>query len=168
MSLKKSMHSRSLSGSSMTSRIISKTSSRCVCISMAGTRNVALDQELHRLTAKRAALLPLLHDAEAVSASVRDFCERARARLENCHDFESKRHFFTDYVPRVVYTRHKVTVRGSVPIMPKAGVGQDQSSGAATFEFRIEGEIGAMLHGRRSRKFPDDGRLTSWGACRFA
>jgi len=126
--------------------------------------NVALDQELQRLTVKRAALLPLLHDADAVSASVRDFCERARARLENCHDFESKRQFLADYVARVVYTRYKVTVRGSVPIMPKAGVGQDQSSGAATLEFRIEGEIkGAMLHGRRSRKFPDDGRLTSRG-----
>jgi hypothetical protein len=81
-------------------------------------RNVALDQELHRLTQKRAALLPVLQDADAVGASVRDFCERARARLENCHDFESKRQFLADYVARVVYTRYKVTLRGSVPLRP--------------------------------------------------
>jgi hypothetical protein len=72
--------------------------------------NIALDQELHRLTAKRAALLPLLHEADAVGASVRDFCERARVRLESCHDFESKRQFLVAYVQRVVYTRYKVTV----------------------------------------------------------
>jgi hypothetical protein len=56
-----------------------------------------------------------------------------------------------------------VTVRGSVPIMGKAGV--DQSSAAATLKFQIRGEIkGAMLHGRRSMKLPDDGRLREWGA----
>jgi hypothetical protein len=58
--------------------------------------NVTLDQELHRLAVKRAALLPLLHDADAVAASVRDFCDAARARLENCHDFESKRAFLAE------------------------------------------------------------------------
>jgi hypothetical protein len=84
--------------------------------------NIALDQELHRVTSKRAALLPVLHDADAVGASVRYFCETARARLENCHDFESKRQFLADYVARVVYNRYKVTVRGSVPIMRKAGM----------------------------------------------
>jgi hypothetical protein len=123
--------------------------------------NVALDQELHRLTAKRAALLPVLHDADAVGVSVRDFCERARARLESCHDFESKRQFLADYVARVVYTRYKVTLRGSVPLRPLAD--RDQPSVANALEFRIEGEIkGAMLHGRRSVKFPDDGRLREW------
>jgi hypothetical protein len=126
--------------------------------------NIVLDQELRRLTAKRAALLPVLHNVDAVGASVRYFCETARARLENCHDFESKRQFLADYIGRVVYTRYKVTVRGLVPIMRKAGEGQDQSSGAATLEFQIEGEIkGAMLHGPRSRKFPDDNRMREWG-----
>jgi hypothetical protein len=34
---------------------------------------------------------------------------------------------------------------------------------ATALEFRIEGEIkGAMLHGRRSLKFPDDGRMREW------
>jgi site-specific DNA recombinase len=123
--------------------------------------NVALDQELLRLTAKRAALLPVLHDADAVGASVRDFCERARARLESCHDFESKRQFLADYVARVIYTRYKVTLRGSVPLRPLAD--RDQPSMRNALEFRIEGEIkGAMLHGRRSLKFPDDGRLREW------
>jgi hypothetical protein len=123
--------------------------------------NVTLDQELHWLAVKRAALLPLLHDADAVAASVRDFCDAARARLERCHDFESKRAFLADYVVRVVYTRYKVSVRGSVPVLPKAGAGTDQSSGPATLEFQIEGEItGAMLHGRRTGKFSEDGRPT--------
>jgi hypothetical protein len=49
-------------------------------------------------------------------------------------------------------------------IMRKAGVNQDQSSGTEALEFRIEGEInGAMRHGRRSLKFPDDGRMREWG-----
>jgi hypothetical protein len=84
-------------------------------------------------------LLPVLQDADAVGASVRDFCERARARLENCHDFESKRQFLADYVARVVYTRYKVTLRGSVPLRPLAD--RDQPSMASALEFRIEGEI---------------------------
>jgi site-specific DNA recombinase len=123
--------------------------------------NVALDQELQHLAARRAALLPVLHDADAVGASVRDFCERARARLESCHDFESKRQFLTDYVARIVYTRYKVTLRGSVPLRPLAD--SEQPSKVHALEFQIEGEIkGAMLHGRRSLKFPDDGRLREW------
>jgi hypothetical protein len=123
--------------------------------------NVTLDQELHRLAVKRAALLPLLHDADAVAASVRDFCDAARARLQRCHDFESKRAFLADYVVRVVYTRYKVSVRGSVPVLSKAGAGKDQWSGPVTLDFRIEGEIkGAMLHGRRTRKTSAGNRLT--------
>jgi hypothetical protein len=40
---------------------------------------------------------------------------------------------------------------------------RDQPSMANALEFRIEGEIkGAMLHGRRSLKFPDDGRMRVW------
>jgi hypothetical protein len=40
---------------------------------------------------------------------------------------------------------------------------RDQPSIATALEFRIEGEIkGAMLRGRRSLKFPDDGRLREW------
>jgi hypothetical protein len=46
--------------------------------------NVALDQELHRLRAKRAALLPFLHDADAVGASICDFCESERRKLNRC------------------------------------------------------------------------------------
>jgi site-specific DNA recombinase len=123
--------------------------------------NVALDQELQHLAARRAALLPVLHDADAVGASVRDFCERARARLESCHDFESKRQFLTDYVARIVYTRYKVTLRGSVPLRPLAD--SEQPSMANALEFQIEGEIkGAMLHGRRSLKFSDEGRFREW------
>jgi hypothetical protein len=125
--------------------------------------NVAVDQELQRLNAKRADLLPLLHNADVVAASVRDFCDAGRARLERCLDFEGKRAFLVDYFTRIVYTRYKVSIGGSVPIMPKAG--QDHSSEAVTLEFRIEGDIkGAMLHGRRTPSFPDDGRPTAWGS----
>jgi hypothetical protein len=42
--------------------------------------NLTLDQELHRLAVKRATLLPLLHDADAVAASVRDFCDAAKGQ----------------------------------------------------------------------------------------
>jgi hypothetical protein len=54
-----------------------------------------------------------------------------------------------------------VTLRGSVPLRPLAD--RDQPSMANALEFQIEGEIkGAMLHGRRSLKFPDEGRLREW------
>jgi hypothetical protein len=80
--------------------------------------NVALDGELHGLRRKRAELVPLLHSADAIDASLREFCETARARLAACRHPESKRQFLVDYVTRVVYNRYKVTVRGSVPIWP--------------------------------------------------
>jgi hypothetical protein len=126
-------------------------------------RNVALDRELHLLKAKKATLLCLLHDADAVGASIRDFCETARAWLEKSHDADAKRQFLADYIKRVVYHRYKVTVRGTVPIRPSSD--GEQSNEASTLEFRIEGEINTrMLHRRLRQKFPDDGRLRAWGS----
>jgi hypothetical protein len=63
--------------------------------------NVALDGERHGLRCKRAELVPLLHSADAIDASVRAFCETARARLEACRHPESKRQFLLGYVQRV-------------------------------------------------------------------
>jgi hypothetical protein len=103
-----------------------------------------------------------LHRADAIDASLREFCETARAKLEACRRLESKRQFLLDYVQRVVYNRYKVTARGSVPIRPVPGL---QSSEASTLAFTIEGEISAgMLYGRLRQKLPDDGRLSAWGS----
>jgi hypothetical protein len=54
-------------------------------------RNIALDGELHGLKLKRAELLSLPHDVDAVDATLREFCETARAKLEKCHDDHAKR-----------------------------------------------------------------------------
>jgi site-specific DNA recombinase len=120
--------------------------------------NVALDGELLGLRLKRAELVPLLHSADAIDASLRDFCETARTTLEACRHPESKRQFLLDYVQRVVYHRYKVTVRGSVPIRSAPGV---QLSEASTLHFRIEGEISAgMRYGRLRRRLPEGQRRT--------
>jgi hypothetical protein len=127
--------------------------------------NVALDGELHGLRLKRAEVVPLLHSANAVDASLREFGETARARLEACRHPESKRQFLLDYVQRVVYNRYKVTVGGPVPIRPVPGV---QSSEASALAFRIEGEISAgMLYGKLRQRLPDDSRQSAWGGGRL-
>jgi hypothetical protein len=100
-----------------------------------------------------------LHSADAIEASLREFCETARARLEACRHPESQRQFLLDYVQRVVYNRYKVMVRGSVPVRPVPGV---QSSEASALVFRIEGEISAgMLYGKLRQKLADDSRQSA-------
>jgi hypothetical protein len=68
-----------------------------------------------------------------VDASIRQFCARAKARLQECADFDAKRQFLLGHVERVIYNRYKVTLVSSVPVQ--------STSGDTKLQFRIEGEI---------------------------
>jgi hypothetical protein len=100
------------------------------------TANRALDTNLERLTREKADLVAAsrssLHE-DFVDASVRQFCASARARLQECADFDAKRQFLLGHIERVIYNRYKVTIVGSVPA--------HSPSGDTKLQFRIEGEI---------------------------
>jgi hypothetical protein len=98
--------------------------------------NRALDGDLERLTREKAELVAALRSPlheDFVDASIRQFCASARARMQECADFEAKREFLVGHVERVIYNRYKVTLVGSVPVQA--------TSGDTKLQFRIEGEI---------------------------
>jgi hypothetical protein len=70
-----------------------------------------------------------------VDASIRQFCASARARLQECADFDAKRDFLLSHIERVVFSRYKVMIVGSVPMQ--------SASGETKLQFRVEGEIDA-------------------------
>lgn len=79
--------------------------------------------------------------------------ESARVRFDRCHDFETKRKFFLDYVEKIVFTNDKVQLYGSVPVKLKAYDDRDQPTQLAKIEFCIKGEIPReATRGRKNRK----------------
>jgi hypothetical protein len=89
-----------------------------------------------RLTREKTELAAALQSPQHedfVDASVRQFCASARARLQECADFDAQRQFLVDHVERVIYNRYKVTLTGSVPVQ--------SASGETKLQFRIAGEI---------------------------
>src|SRR5437868_15326344 len=77
--------------------------------------------------------------------SIAQFCKAAKARYEQCADFDAKRQFMLDHVEQVIFVRDKVTFCGAVPVGTRAGREGDGPDGDAEMgrlEFRIEGRIG--------------------------
>lgn len=108
-------------------------------------KNREYDSGSEELTFKRSDLLrriPLLHKPEIVDASVREFCERARMRLDTCKELSTTRQFLLDYGLKVTYRaeaqRLKVILHGTMPVKLKAYDDPDQPTEASTIEFRIE------------------------------
>jgi site-specific DNA recombinase len=58
----------------------------------------------------------LIHQHGAIDAGVAQYCEAVRARLLTCSDMASMRRFLLEYVDKVVYVKHTVSLYGSVPI----------------------------------------------------
>ena len=54
--------------------------------------------------------------ADAVSASVRQFCATARARFEACADLGAKRAILRDHVERIVFDHGRITIFGLLPV----------------------------------------------------
>ena len=102
------------------------------------------DNETNKAKADRRELMkkiPLLHKSGVVDASVRQFCDTARARLEKCNDFDSKRQFLLDHIEKIVYSSGKITVVGLVSIKLSAYSDPDQTSEAGKIEFSIKSVI---------------------------
>jgi site-specific DNA recombinase len=98
--------------------------------------NRTLDSDLERLTRERAELITALRSPQHedfLDASIRQFCASARARFQECADFDAKRQFLVDHIERVIYNRYNVTLVGSVPVQ--------SASGETKLQFRVEGEI---------------------------
>jgi len=88
-----------------------------------------------------------------VEHSIREYCERAKSRFEQCTVCDQTRQFLADHIQRVIYLRSKVTLFGSVPI--KRGTFQ----AAVAVPFRIESELDRKAIRAKPRKvLPDDGR----------
>jgi hypothetical protein len=80
--------------------------------------------DLDRLTREKAELIAALRSRQHedfVDASIRQFCVSARARLEACADFDAKRESLLGQVERVIYSRYKVAIAGSVPVQAPRG-----------------------------------------------
>jgi hypothetical protein len=100
------------------------------------TANCALDRDLEQLIREKAELVAASRSSlleDFVDASVRQFCASARARFQECADFDAKRQFLLGHLERVIYNRYRVTIVGSIPVQ--------SPSGETKLPFRIEGEI---------------------------
>jgi hypothetical protein len=122
-------------------------------------RNLALDKALNRLKREKAEVAGALRDAGAedfLGASIRHFCATARARFEECADFEAKRQFLRGHIERIFFDHGKVMIVGNVAVPSPAT--KDK-----TLQFRIEGEIDrATARSKSSRGLWRDERSTSW------
>jgi hypothetical protein len=119
-------------------------------------RNLALDQALNRLKRKKAEVASALRDAGAadfLGASIRHFCATARARFEECAEFDAKRQFLRGHIERILFDHGKVVIEGTVAVPTKEN----------KLQFRIEGEIDrATTRSKSSRRLWRDERSTSW------
>ena len=109
--------------------------------------------ELERLTREKAELVAALRSPlheDFVDASTRQVSASARARFEECADFDAKRQFLVDHVERVIYDHYKVMSAGSIPAQ--------SASGETKLPFRIEGEIDE----KAVRSRPRTGRPRRW------
>jgi site-specific DNA recombinase len=119
--------------------------------------NFTLDAELQRLQKRKVQIGRELQDAAAndmVVHSVREHCEKAKGRFEQCSGtFDMTRQFLLDHVQRIIYLGSKVTILGTVPV--KRGPFQS----AVPVPFRIEGELDRKaIRAKPKKLLPDDGR----------
>jgi site-specific DNA recombinase len=117
-------------------------------------KSLRYDTEMTELTDEQNDLvqrMPLLHNTEAVEVAMTEYCGKAKARLERCDDFATKRQFLLDHIEKVVFWNDNVTVHGSVPILQKCGGGAAEPEDAAQIGFCIESRISMdeKLAGRR-------------------
>jgi site-specific DNA recombinase len=116
-------------------------------------KNLEYDNEENKLKAERSDLtrrIPLLHKTEIVDASIKQYCESLKVRLNRCSDFDMKRKFVLDYVEKIVYNNDSVVLRGSVPVKMKAYESSDLAE-ASKLEFKLSDRISASE--RLGRKF---------------
>jgi hypothetical protein len=107
-------------------------------------KNLAYDTEAAELRMRVAQLhdrIPLLRKRAVVEASIAAFCDGAKARLNTCTDFDSKRQFLLDYIDKIVYRAGTVSRRGAVPIKLAPHEYSHQPTETPRIEFCIEGTV---------------------------
>jgi hypothetical protein len=95
------------------------------------TANRALDTNLERLTGEKADLVPAMRSPlseDFMDSSIRQVCASARARFQECADFDAKRQFLVGHIERVVCKRYKVTIAGSIPVQSASGQNRRRSA----------------------------------------
>lgn len=85
--------------------------------------------------------MPILHKDASIDISTRQYCTSARAQLEKCTDFESKRKFLLEFVEKITYHEGQVILHGSVPIKLKTHESSDQQSEMNNISFSIKDDI---------------------------
>jgi hypothetical protein len=109
-------------------------------------KNLEYDNEENKLKAEREELtrrIPLLHKADVIDASMRQYCEMLKLRLEKSADFDAKRKFILDHVEKIVYNDDRVVLHGSVPIKIKS-YDKNQLAEAGKIEFKITDRISSQ------------------------
>ncbi len=102
-------------------------------------KNLEYDNEENKLKAERDDLtkrIPLLHKTEVVDASVKQYCETMKMRLNKSLDFDAKRKFVLDYIGKIVYSEDRITLYGSVPVKLKS-YDKNQPTEVSKIDFRI-------------------------------
>jgi hypothetical protein len=84
--------------------------------------------------------IPLPHKTEVVDASIKQYCETIKMRLNRCSDFDVKRKFVIDYIERIVYSEDRVILYGSVPVKLKS-YEKDQLAETSRIEFKLVDRI---------------------------
>jgi len=75
-----------------------------------------------------------------VDVSIAQFCEAARARLEQCRDFDDKRQFLLQHIGKILYRDNVVLLHGTVPVTlsahadPSSHLRQSSSSSASSVQ----------------------------------
>jgi len=85
-------------------------------------KSLGYDNDILKLNKRRSDILkriPLLHKTDVLDASIREYCETAKARFQECDDFETKRQFLLDFVEKVEFSDHRLAVYGAVPVKVK-------------------------------------------------
>jgi len=83
------------------------------------TSREPLESQRRELTDREA----LMHQYDAIDAGIAQYCEAVRLRLPTCADMNSMRRFLLDYVDKIVYVKHTVSLHGFVPVA--SGEGDD-------------------------------------------
>jgi hypothetical protein len=92
-----------------------------------------LETQRRELTDREALMLQY----GAIDAGIAQYCEAVRLRLAACSDMASIRRFLLDYVDKVVFVKHTVSLHGFVPVA--SGDGDDAA--ARKLPFCIVSEI---------------------------
>jgi len=75
-----------------------------------------------------------------VDFSVAWNCKSTKSQLEKC-DLDLKRQFLLEYVEKIIFTKDKISLQGSIPILLDAYKDPEHTSDARKISFFIERKI---------------------------